>query len=81
MVDMLVLVKSQQFVGFKPSTLSWYVRETRCLEGISAETTALVGDADPVLDAALHFTNNTECQPRAGRPWRRPTLSDAAAAA
>jgi hypothetical protein len=66
MLDLLVLVRARRFTGYGPSTLSWYAREARCQLGTAAETTILVGDANPVLHVSLDITNYTlVCPPPA----------------
>jgi len=40
-VDLLVLVRARQFVGFGLSTFSWAVREYRCLLGTALRSTSM----------------------------------------
>lgn len=42
LVDLLVLVNSSRFVGFAPSTFSYFIREYRALYGLTKESSYLV---------------------------------------
>ena len=42
LVDFLVLVKSNLFVGFSPSTFSYFIREYRTLMGIPRSSSYLL---------------------------------------
>lgn len=48
LLDFLVLIYSQRFVGFGASTFSLYVREYRYLMGISPRSTSLLMDTQTI---------------------------------
>ena len=52
LIDLLVLAKAKTFVGFKPSTFSFFVTQYRLLRGFSAESSMLV-QADGIGTNAL----------------------------
>jgi hypothetical protein len=42
LLDFLILARTEKFVGFGPSTFSFYLREHRILHGMPAELSVLV---------------------------------------
>ena len=42
LIDFLILANAQQFVGFGPSTFSFYMREYRALQGMHRSTSFLL---------------------------------------
>ena len=62
LIDLLVLTRAQAFVGFEPSTFSFYVSQFRMLLGFNPESSVLVEGAvittNPLFEAAAVVARN-----------------------